>query len=180
MEVIGWIRQGDKAACGGIVVDGNPAFISHGRPYAFEGAHIACRKKCVIVEGYPLSTFNGRSQVLHGMITTSGCPLISTLNDIDGVGNDDGDDIPVKFVAGTNGEWLPVFSPKNHDNCEYDQHLVLEDQDGQRLDNIQYRLIDHRGAVIEGKTNAEGKTDIMAGDDGDAIDCEIALAVTNL
>jgi hypothetical protein len=47
---------------------------------------MACRKACVIAEGYPHSLLsNGAAQVLDGQLTSGGCRLISTLNGVDGV-----------------------------------------------------------------------------------------------
>ena len=175
MKIIGWIRYGDKTACGGTVVEGDPTCISHGQPYTFVGARIACRKGCVIAEGFPRCTLpNGRAQVIHGMLTSGGCPCYSTLNDIDGVGNESGEAVPERFKFGQDGEWLPLDSPPKHEDCEYDQHIILEDQDGNPLDGIPYRLFDSQGAVTEGKTAPDGRTLVVVGHDGDALDCEIA------
>lgn len=68
MKILGWIRYGDKAACGGTVIEGDQTCRSHGRAYAFQGARVACRKDCIIADGFPRSTLtNGRAQVIHGM-----------------------------------------------------------------------------------------------------------------
>lgn len=94
MKIIGWIREGDRAACGATVIEGDPTCRSHGRAYAFVGARMACPKNCVIAQGFVRSTLtNGRAQVIHGMKTSGGCPCLSSLNDIDGVGNSDGETI---------------------------------------------------------------------------------------
>jgi len=90
MRIIGWIREGDKAACGGTVSEGSTEEFSDGIGYSFQGAHIACGGSCVIAEGYPTSTLsNGKAQVLHGQLTSGGCALLSTLNEVDGVANED-------------------------------------------------------------------------------------------
>jgi uncharacterized Zn-binding protein involved in type VI secretion len=92
MKIIGWIREGDKATCRGTVAEGLKTCTSHGVPYTYQGARMACRKNCVIVEGFARSTLpNGRSRVIHGMVTSGGCSLYSTLNDVDGVVNESGD-----------------------------------------------------------------------------------------
>lgn len=175
MKIIGWIRYGDKTACGGTVVEGLPNCTSHGRAISFQGARIACRKGCVIVEGFPRATLpNGRPRVIHGMVTSGGCPCYSTLNDIDGVGNESGEAVPEACKLGQDGEWMPVYAPLKHEDCDYDQHIILEDQDGKPLDGIPYRLFDAQGAIIEGVTAADGKTKVVAGNYGDALDCEIA------
>ena len=180
MGIIGWIRQGDKASCGATVIDGSPTDISHGRPYTYMGAQMACRKRCVITEGYPLATLpNGQPQVLHGHCTSGGCPLISTLNGIDGVGTDDSQAIAVgfrekSFDDGTS-QWVPVYEPLTRAQCDYDQHLILEDQDGNPLDGVPYRITDARGAIIDGTTGADGRTEILAGHGGETMNCNITL-----
>ena len=57
--------------------------------------------------------------------------------------------------------------------CDHDQHLILEDQGGQQLEGIPYRITDARGAIIEGATGADGKTKIAAGNSGETLDCDI-------
>lgn len=82
MERFRWIREGDRAACDGMVIEGDQSCTSHGRAYAFEGARLICQKKCVIAEGTTRRTLtHGRKAVLHGMKTSSGCSLLSSLDD---------------------------------------------------------------------------------------------------
>ena len=63
---------------------------------------------------------------------------------------------------------------QEHEDCDHDQHLILEDQDGQPLEGIPYRLTDARNAIIDGTTGADGKTKIVAGNSGETLDCDIA------
>lgn len=168
MKIIGWIRYGDKTACGGTVVEGLPNCTSHGRAISFQGARIACRKGCVIVEGFPRATLpNGRPRVIHGMITSGGCPCYSTLNDIDGVGNESGEEIPIRFVQNEEGDWVGKM------NEGYDQHFVLtDDETGQPLANRHYRMTCN-GKVIEGKTDSNGKTEKISSDDPAEVTIEV-------
>jgi uncharacterized Zn-binding protein involved in type VI secretion len=168
MNIIGWIREGDKAACGGTVVEGDLTCTSHGRAYSFHGARMACRKNCVIAEGFIRSTLtNGRSQVIHGMMTSGGCPLTSTLNDIDGVGNESGDEIPIRHVQNEDGEWVGKM------NEGYDQHFHLTDEvTGQSLGNRFYRMTCN-GRVIEGYSDSNGHTSKIETDDPAEVTIEI-------
>lgn len=190
MTIVGWIREGDETGCGGKVVEGDAARTSHGKAYAFQGARVTCRKHCVIAEGYLLSTLtDGRPQVIHGMKTSGGCPCISTLNGIDGVDNGNGGakpaaggnvaqppvPVPVSFKPGGDGGWVPVYAPLSHEDCAFDQHIILEDQDGAPVEGVPYRIVDARGAVIEGLTEAGGRTLIVAGHAGEALDCAIGM-----
>jgi uncharacterized Zn-binding protein involved in type VI secretion len=168
MEIIGWIREGDRAACGGTVVEGDQFTISDGRAYTFEGARMACPKNCVIAEGYAFSTLtNDRSQVIHGMKTSDGCPLISTLNDCDGVGNERGEDVPIRFVQDNAGEWV------GKTNEGYDQHFVLTDQHTCVPLAHRYYRMTFNGKTVDGKTDANGRTAKVAADDPSEVKIEI-------
>ncbi|HEY1150265.1 MAG TPA: PAAR domain-containing protein, partial [Pseudoduganella sp.] len=89
----------DVAACGGVVAEGLSTATSNGVPYSFQGARMACRKSCVIAEGYARSTLtNGKHRVIHGQSTSGGCPLYSSINDFDGVANERGEAVPLGFI----------------------------------------------------------------------------------
>ena len=89
MTDAGFVRVGDKTGCGGTVLEGDDTCISHGRAYAFQGARVSCRKRCVIAEGDMRHILaNGRPRVVHGMKTSGGCICESTLTGIDGAGHD--------------------------------------------------------------------------------------------
>ncbi|SNT15753.1 hypothetical protein SAMN06265795_11597 [Noviherbaspirillum humi] len=151
-----------------------PGLTSHGRELTFYGAQMACRKRCQIVEAHSrIKLPNGRNIPHHGNITTAGCPLISTLNDVHGWSSESGEDGGDTYRQNDAGEWVKVLSPRRHEECEHDQHVILLNEDGQPLEGIPYRLTDARGAVIEGKTCQDGKTQLIAGDSGDTFDCEI-------
>jgi uncharacterized Zn-binding protein involved in type VI secretion len=187
--IVGWIRKDDETGCGGKIAEGDEARTSHGRPYAFQGARVSCRKNCVIAEGYLLSTLtDGHLQVIHGMKTSGGCPCISTLNDIDGIDQAGSAaragqagaaaaavPVPATFKPGDDGEWIPVYAPLKHEDCAFDQHVVVVDQDGTPLGDIPYTIVDARGAVIEGRTEANGTTRIVAGHAGEVLDCTIGM-----
>jgi uncharacterized Zn-binding protein involved in type VI secretion len=168
MEIIGWIREGDQAACGGVVAEGDPHCISMGRAYSFQGARMACPKNCVIAEGYAYELLsNGRCQVNHGMKTSGGCPLVSTLNDCDGVGSERGVEIPIRFVQDDSGAWV------GKKNEGYDQYFVLSDEKtGHPLPDRHYRIT-FKGRTIEGKTDAYGKTGKVTADDPAEVEIEV-------
>lgn len=153
MKIIGWIRKGDKTACGGTVAEGLPNWISHGREIAFQGARIDCRKGCVIVDGYQYSTLpNGRPMVLHGMVTSGGCPCYSTLNDIHGVGNASGKAIAEQHVLNSKGEWVPVKEPASLGN-PYDELAQLA---APPIEGVPYYVATTDGRTFSGRTGADG------------------------
>jgi uncharacterized Zn-binding protein involved in type VI secretion len=80
------MRITDRADCGGTVAEGSSCDTSGGIGYTFHGARLSCNKNCTIAEGYSLSILsNGAAQVLDGQLTSGGCRLISTLNGVDGM-----------------------------------------------------------------------------------------------
>lgn len=154
MKIIGWIRYGDKAACGGTVIEGDQTCLSHGRAYAFQGARMACRKNCIIAHGFPRSTLtNGRPQVIHGMKTSAGCPLQSTLNDIDGIGNASGETVAEKYYLNAEGDWAPLKEPER---CAvpYDEQPKL---DAPTIDGLPWYVQTMDGRTFSGRTGPDGR-----------------------
>lgn len=136
---------------------------------------MACHKNCVIAQAYPVFILpNGRTVPHHGHLTSNGCPLISTLNGTHGLQIEGGNEVPVAYKQNDDEEWIPIFAPLKHEDCEYDQHMIFENQDGQALEGIPYRLTDERGAIIEGSITADGKTQVMAGLNGETLGYETA------
>lgn len=159
MNIIGWIRYGDKTACGGMVVEGDPTCTSYGRAYAFQGARVACRKNCVIAEGFICSTLsNGHAQVIHGMKTSGGCPCYSTLNDIDGVVNEVVEAVAAKHYQPTKGEWLANFGPEHftEDSLLDEQVRAVDAKTGEPIPELAYYIEAPDGTTYTGHTNAEG------------------------
>lgn len=168
MKIIGWLRQGDSAACGGKVAEGLSTCISHGVAYTFQGARMACRNNCVIAEGFARSTLaNGRSRVYHNMRSSGGCPLFSTLNDIDGVANESGEAIPLSFKQDDNGEWVgDTFAEQTGK-----RFLVKHSETGEPLPNRKFIAIVDM-AKQNGITDKNGYAHVDA-KDGDSVELHL-------
>jgi len=179
VRIIGWIRVGDKASCGGTVVEGDPRCSGRGRSYAFLGARVVCREDCVIVEGFMRSRLpNGRARVHHGMVTSNGCPLQSTLNDIDGVGNESGKEIPPAFARSPDGGWMGIVPPEQEHGQAYDEYfIVVDEQTGAPVRDRFYRITLDSGETISGRTDDEGRTRYATSDRRRALTIEVAPAV---
>lgn len=77
-----WIVKGDKTSHGGTVIEGEPAFSTHGKPVAVVG-HLATCPKCKggpfpIVSGSPDFICDGRPVARHGDVTACGASLMSS------------------------------------------------------------------------------------------------------
>lgn len=156
MKILGWIRVGDKTACGGTVIEGSPDVINFGKRQSFQGARIACRRNCIIAEGQP-SCFmsDGKKQPYHGHVTAPGaCPLISTLNEIDGWEVEDGAEIAASFAKDEEGNWVGVSTN------DYDQHFFIKnDQTNAPLAHVKYRITLDDGRMLEGVSDENGLTE---------------------
>jgi uncharacterized Zn-binding protein involved in type VI secretion len=153
MRIIGWIREGDRAACGGLVVEGDPLCRSDGRAYSFEGARIDCPTKCVIAEGFQRRTLtNRRHAVIHGMKTSGGCPLISTINEFNGVVNETGAPVPTVFFRNAKGDWIGVCK-RAQEESPFDEQVKLA---ALPIEGIPYFIETHDGRKFSGRTGAGG------------------------
>ncbi|WP_034350171.1 PAAR domain-containing protein [Herbaspirillum sp. GW103] len=153
MKIIGWIREGDRAACGATVIEGDPTCRSHGRAYAFVGARMACPKNCVIAQGFVRSTLtNGRAQVIHGMKTSGGCPCLSTLNDIDGVGNSGDEPIAEHYFVNADGQWTSIPAPSTIATL-YDEQIHLTTP---QIEGVPYYAETADGRRFSGRIEVDG------------------------
>lgn len=154
MDIVGWIREGDRAACDGMVIEGDQACTSHGRAYAFEGARLVCQKKCVIAEGFARRTLtNRRHAVIHGMKTSGGCPLLSTLNNQDGVGNETGAPVPTRFFLNADGTWTGVIPAPAPSEERYDEQTRLQ---APQAAGMPYFVQTNDGRTFSGRVGADG------------------------
>lgn len=150
MRIIGWIREGDRAACDGLVIEGDQRCTSNGRPYSFEGARMICAKKCVIAEGFPRRTLtNGRHAVIHGMKTSGGCPLLSTLNERDGIRNERAEVVPETFFLNADGQWTGAAPHED----PHDEQVKLP---AQLAEGLQYLIKTNDGRTFSGKVGPDG------------------------
>lgn len=161
MKTLGWIRIGDKAACGGTVAEGFEHTRFDGVPYSFQGAKMNCPQGCVIAEGASIFRLaSGRLLPHHGHRTSGGCPLHSTLNDTCGYANSASDVVPNQYIPDGCGGWTAC----SHD-APYDlSFLVRDEHTGHPLPHVPYRIDLGAGRGIEGMTDASGRTEIVWSD----------------
>ncbi|KVQ36773.1 MULTISPECIES: PAAR domain-containing protein [Burkholderia] len=158
MKILGWIRQGDQAACGAPVSAGDAAYESHGRSLAYRGASMACPKRCVIAEGHPDFVLpNGCTVPHHGQRTSGGCPLQSSLNDVHGLRNASGKPVATTFYLSSSGTWLPRFGPERLTNSSPDEQVrAIDPKTGRPIPHLAYYIEAPDGSVYMGHTDAQG------------------------
>jgi hypothetical protein len=137
---------------------------------------MACNKQCIITQGDDHTTLpNGRSRVLHGMLTSAGCQLQSSLNDIDGLENVGNQRIYSAFVPSQNGKWKSINPPEQQHDRQYDEYFILMDEKtGAPARNRFYRITLSSGEIIEGYTDKEGRTHYAISDQPVDLRLEIA------
>lgn len=149
---LGWIRKGDKAACGGVVADGLPTVKSHGVEASFQGARMTCPKNCTIAEGLQQFTLpNGRKRSHHGHRTTGGCPLISTCNGVDGWGGGS-TLVPASFFQNADGQWVDVAAPTSAQPVLDEMPHLADDS----IEGVPYFVETVDGRTFAGRTQPSG------------------------
>lgn len=161
MRILGWIRVGDKAACGGTVIEGNNRMTYDGIPYSYQDARVDCSQACVIAEATSFYRLpNGKRVPHHGHRTSGGCPLHSSMNDLCGYATDDAATVPVQFISDGSGGWLPC----NHASAYDLAFLIKDERTGEPLANVPYRIALNDGRSIEGRTDTAGRTEVIHSD----------------
>lgn len=154
------VRLGDRINCPrkghgtNPIQSGSPDVFFDGMPAARVGDKTACGD--TIAEGISDVLINGMPAAFLGCATAHGGIIVSGSSDI--------------FI----GTAEVAITTIQVEQIEHDQFLIFEDQDGQLLDNIPYRLTDPRGSVIDGATGSDGKTEIIEGTESQMLDCDIA------
>ena len=154
MQIIGWVRVGDQAGCGGTVAEGLSTSTAYGRALAFRGARMQCRKQdCVIVGHHATSTMaNRREKVHHGHLTSGGCPLLSTLNDVAGVGVEKGMSAPTVVLQPGGSNWVAAAAGQP----SYDEQAHLRGESGVPLAGLPYFIETSNGRTLSGRADRNG------------------------
>ncbi len=112
---------------------------------------MACTKKCSITDGLSRRMLmNGRASVIHGMRTSGGCPLVSTLNDLNGVSNHGGP-VATSFFMNADGRWTDAAPALGEHS--YDEQVLLMHQ---RADGLPYHIETMDGRVFSGRIGPDG------------------------
>jgi type VI secretion system secreted protein VgrG len=127
----------------------------------------------ILAEGGPITIEQGggKIELSDGKLTIQGTTVAIEGNSVAVTGQS------VQMMGGGGPAAVASKAAAAAVAASYDQHIIIEDQDGKPLNDIPYRLIDAQGAIIKGVTDADGKTKLVAGNNGDTLDCEIAKEV---
>jgi uncharacterized Zn-binding protein involved in type VI secretion len=157
---------GDYTTHGGTVVSANGMQNMYGKPQAVVGDHCTCplHGPCVIVEGAPEITFNGKPTAWQGHMTSCGATLISSLAEVSrnptggAEGHSGGD-------AGAGGAASQTAKQETH---PFDEKCLLTDGNGYPLKNCPFTVKTASGSTIRGKTDAHGYTPRIKSQQGEA------------
>jgi uncharacterized Zn-binding protein involved in type VI secretion len=166
------IRKGDPTSHGGEVIEGSEVDIVEGKPVAFVGHKVSCRK-CrgthEIVEGAPVTTFYGKGVALEGMKTSCGATLIATqFTTTVGYASGGGGDVsgkaalsaeqqaaaPIvgKRFVNADGELAIVTEPAPHED-PYDEQTKLV---APPIEGVPYYVKTMDGRTFSGRAAADG------------------------
>lgn len=149
MRIVGWICQGDTAACGAVVLDGIPESDARGRPVSYVGARMSCDHRCVIAEGQSTMNMRGKTLALNGHKTTKGCPLTSQLNHQTGHGDVSEALMHTDYCRDAARQWVPKT---------FDESIQFKSAEGIPLGGMYYRILMEDGSQHAGVTDKQGYT----------------------
>ncbi|MEN7431220.1 PAAR domain-containing protein [Chromobacterium sp. TRC.1.1.SA] len=165
------IREGDSTSHGGTVVEAFATLTVYGKNAAGVGHQVSCPKckgSFPIVQGAANYTFMGKNVAVEGMQTSCGAVLIAsqgqaTIDNAPGASASTGAAFGSSALAAAAATAALLFNDK----------FRLIDQDGKPYANTKY-TIHVNGAVVEGVTDDDGHTDLLAAET-EAHDAEIHL-----
>ncbi|PAU51318.1 hypothetical protein BZL41_26970 [Pseudomonas sp. PIC25] len=158
-------RLGDPTACPvpghgtNPIVAGSPNVLFDGKPAARQGDPTACGSALasatipnVLINGMPATTIGTVGSHGNTVVAGSGTVLIGTTF------------TPAPFTP------PKALAIANHSQC-----ILIEDQDGNPLQGIPYRLRSPQGEWIESYSDSAGKSQTVFGNAGDSIDFFTAI-----
>lgn len=175
-----FIVVGDQTDHGGVVVEGSVMTDTHGNRIARVGDQVTCPKRghgtTVIVTGDQTMIIDGKAVARHGDKCACGATLIasqmvSTTSD-GGASNPEAASDAQKAAAASNGlitRLLPAGEDASHDMS----FLVKDEDTGEPLANVPYRLKLVGGTSITGKTDAQGLTEKISSNSAQIAQLEV-------
>lgn len=185
MSIIGFIVMGDRTSHGGTVVSGDMTFTIDGQPIARIGDKVfcpRCKKTTVIVTSrFPTVSAFGQNVAYDQDSTTCGALLNSRHNGHAGweaegsdaaSGSSSAAGASAGVVAGV-AEYLPKEA------LRFQEHFIMHDEAGTLMANVPYSARTGEGRIIEGETDAEGRTAIIWTDSPEAVEIKVGPRATD-
>ncbi|HDR9202744.1 TPA: PAAR domain-containing protein [Burkholderia vietnamiensis] len=160
-----FIREGDTTSHGGRVLACSPENKSDGVPLALLGDKVSC-PKCGGI--YPIVgvknlgvTFDGRPVASEGDTTACGAALIASQNNTTAE--------PTSGPGGAVGGGKSVVSDTNAQTPHRGRFQVLDDVTRRPVAGHPYTIKSSDGQTVQGKTDANGFTEWIEGDEGSSL-----------
>jgi uncharacterized Zn-binding protein involved in type VI secretion len=162
-----FIVVGDSTDHGGVVIEGSGFTDTHGKKIARVGDQVTCPKRShgttVIVTGDPTMIIDGKPAARHGDKCACGATLISsqfvsTVSD-GGSSNPQAASQAQQASAAASGLLSRLIPPDDAD-VTHDMHFLVKDEEtGEPLSNVPYKLTLAGGRSVTGRTDAQGLTE---------------------
>jgi uncharacterized Zn-binding protein involved in type VI secretion len=160
-----FIVVGDKTSHGGVVVEGSPTNDIEGKPMARVGDKATCPKRgcpstvTIVTTSDPTIIIDGKPAAFHGDGLSCGAKLIASQFSANSDPNGGGDSVASSTAAASG------FLSQNLQRGSHDQHFVLtNNQTGEPLEHVKYKIHLADGRSFEGVTDDEGKTEKVFAD----------------
>lgn len=156
MSITGFIVVGDRTSHGGTVLSGDQLWTIDGMAVARIGDKVSCprckRIVTIVTSKDPSFSSGGSPAAFDGDMTDCGATLYSRHNSHSG-------------LEKTTGEPATVRAPKDHvppTIQTFQQHFIFRDlATGQPIADMPYTLRAQDGQVVQGYTDAQGRTDVL-------------------
>lgn len=161
MSIIGFIVLGDRTSHGGVVLSGDPTFTVDGQPVARVGDSASCprckRLTTIVSSRFP-SVVDGKPVAYDQDKTDCGALVYSRHNGHAGwsAAAGEGGADTAAVAAGVGETAPPRQAPR------FQEHFILRNNDtGELLSGIAYTITTGDGQVVEGETDAQGRTEVV-------------------
>jgi uncharacterized Zn-binding protein involved in type VI secretion len=169
-----FIVLGDQTDHGGVVIEASVMTDTHGKGIARVGDQVTCPKRnhgtTVIVTGDPTMIIDGKAAARHGDKCACGATLISS-QFVSTVGGSGGGGSAAS-TASHDHDADPMGSPQSasqdsgtdhaDDVDGFNQRFLVTNTQGNPMANAPYVITLDSGVRIEGRTDAEGMTNLIS------------------
>lgn len=167
-----FIVLGDQTDHGGVVIEASVMTDTHGKGIARVGDQVTCPKRnhgtTVIVTGDPTMIIDGKAAARHGDKCACGATLISSqfVSTVGGSGGGGSAASTASHDADPMGSPQSTSQDSGADHADdedgFNQRFLVTNTQGNPMANAPYVITLDSGVRIEGRTDAEGMTDLIS------------------
>lgn len=173
-----FIEVGSTTTHGGVVQEGESFFLLDGKPIHLEGMqHYCpqCKTMAYAIASSAHMVINGKSAIVENDFTSCGARFITTQRLMVRDGGVKTQIIPSNAFTSQNHH-AESFSAGKQEDPRFGQQFVLEDDlTHEPLCNVNYEVYQHGKLITRGKTDQNGLTQFIEGQENEEIELRVVL-----